>query len=129
MIVLLHPACFLLPKEFHTCLNEASMGACSCNYPNCSRHLEKFPYTLIRPITYIYETVWLSIVSYFNLIKQNVGRKTGIYQPSQEMPFWGNWENFIDNWMKLEKIQIQKKNRIQHKSTVYYLQRFGGKYC
>lgn len=27
MIVLLHPACFLLPKEFHTCLNEASMGA------------------------------------------------------------------------------------------------------
>lgn len=36
-------------------------------------HLEKFPYTLIRPITYIYETV--SIVSYYNLIKQNVGRK------------------------------------------------------
>lgn len=27
MIVLLHPACFLLPQEFHTCLNEASMGA------------------------------------------------------------------------------------------------------
>lgn len=68
-------------------------------------HLEKFPYTLIRPITYIYETV--SIVSYYNLIKQNVGRKTGIYQPIQEMPFWGSWENFIDNWMKLEKIQIQ----------------------
>lgn len=65
----------------------------------------------------------------FNLIKQNVEKKTGINQPIQEMPFWGNRENFIDNWMKLEKIQIQKKNRIQHKSTVYYLQRFGGKYC
>lgn len=43
----------------------------------------------------------------FNLIKQNVEKKTGINQPIQEMPFWGNWENFIDNWMKFEKIQIQ----------------------
>lgn len=37
------------------------------------------------------------------------GRQGFNYQPIQEMPFWGNWENFIDNWMKLEKIQIKKK--------------------